>query len=704
MRAEWGLLLVALVACSAKSPRQLPARTVPPIALGYDAYRAFADWPRLRIGQRTQMRSTYDRAGGNEDADASHFLRQDAPDCNVTLDVAGHGVLSFVRTNHWHGSPWHYVVDGNDQVVSESSTANPNAPTDGTFLPAALFPAPLALTWSTTRGADLNWVPMPFANSFTLAYERTHYGTGYYIYQLVANDDDLTQPITTWQAAPPPDDVIQFFNRAGDDLSPADSIVHSGTIQPGANAHITLKGPARLRALSFTVAAADAASFGRAQIQMTWDALSRPSVDSPVSLLFATGSLFNRANSEYLVRSLPAVIHFSGGKVIFTLYFSMPFSATATIDLIPTDALAGSIDWQIKTEPYNDPPNWFGYFHATYVDQGTPTAGQDLLLLDTTTVENGGDWCGHLAGTSFTFSDQANLGTLEGDPRFFFDDSQTPQAQGTGTEEWAGGGDYWGGQTMTLPLAGHPVGAASPAAAINTEDQIESAYRFLIADAMPFGRNARIQLEHGGTDDSTEHYRTLVYWYGRPGACLQPTDTLHVSDSADEIAHDYVSPTASTPDTLTTRYEWGIDHIGATEVYPATTDSGRHMSGTSEFSIALAPNNSGALIRRKLDYGYSDQRAEVSIADDTPGAAFVDVGTWYLAGSNRCVFSDPPGELDAAQPVAQSSNRQWRDDEFLLPRALTSGRSSVRVRIQFSGGQAWSEYRYSVYSYVLPNQ
>ncbi len=28
-------------------------------------------------------------------------------------------------------------------------------------------------------------------------------------------------------------------------------------------------------------------------------------------------------------------------------------------------------------------------------------------------------------------------------------------------EEWGGGGDYWGGRNMTLPFAGHPVGAPS---------------------------------------------------------------------------------------------------------------------------------------------------------------------------------------------------------------------------------------------------
>src|SRR6476660_7532446 len=87
----------------------------------------------------------------------------------------------------------------------------------------------------------------------------------------------------------------------------------------------------------------------------------------------------------------------------------------------------------------------------------------------------------HFIGTSFIFSDRAVLSTLEGDPRFYFDDSLTPQAQGTGTEEWGVGGDYWGGRNMTLPFAGHPVGARNPEVAVSDDDRIESAYRFLLA-------------------------------------------------------------------------------------------------------------------------------------------------------------------------------------------------------------------------------
>src|SRR5690242_9067727 len=171
-----------LVQPSAPRPTA-PNADLPVIPVGLDAYRMWDAWPRQRIGVRAYMRSTYDRAGGNEGADASHFLYQLSETNNVTLDIAGPGILYFARYNHWHGSPWHYVVDGTDHVVEESSTVEPNRPVpDSVFLPAKVFAPPLALTWSVTQGADLSWVPIPFQSSFRMDYSRTHYGTGYYIY------------------------------------------------------------------------------------------------------------------------------------------------------------------------------------------------------------------------------------------------------------------------------------------------------------------------------------------------------------------------------------------------------------------------------------------------------------------------------------------------------------------------------------------
>ena len=101
-----------------------------------DAYRMWEKWAYQRIGARAYMRSTYDRNGGNEGADGSHFLYQLRDSFNVAFDVEGCGVMYFARYNHWHGSPWHYQVDGIDYIVEESSSRDPTHPIENaTFLP-----------------------------------------------------------------------------------------------------------------------------------------------------------------------------------------------------------------------------------------------------------------------------------------------------------------------------------------------------------------------------------------------------------------------------------------------------------------------------------------------------------------------------------------------------------------------------------------
>ncbi|HZV35578.1 MAG TPA: hypothetical protein VFB72_13475, partial [Verrucomicrobiae bacterium] len=259
------------------------------------------------------------------------------------------------------------------------------------------------------------------------------------------------------------------------------------------------------------------------------------------------------------------------------------------------------------------------------------------------------------------------------------------------------------------------------------EDKIHSAYRFLLADLMPFGKNARIQLEHGGENQSTEHYETVTYWYGLNSPSLVKTDTLQLGDTNSEALHAYNSPFASAPYEITSRYEWGVDHLQGREIYPVQTDMGRKTIGTSEFTLKLEPNNFGVLLRRKLDYSFPNQRAEVFVAGATPDAnhatrntqkdtdsSWQPAGTWYLAGANTCVYSNPKGELGATQHIVETSNRRFRDDEFLVPRDLTQGRSAIRVRIKFTpvniplfpgqplAEQAWSEIRYDAYCFVMP--
>ena len=69
-----------------------------------------------------------------------------------------------------------------------------------------------------------------------------------------------------------------------------------------------------------------------------------------------------------------------------------------------------------------------------------------------------------------------------------------------------------------------------------------------------------------------------------------------------------------------------------------------------------------------------DQRATVLVDG-------VAVGTWFVAGSNY--------------------NHAWREEDFLLPSAVTLGRSRVAVEIQFvSAADDWTEFQYQTHSIV----
>jgi hypothetical protein len=718
---------------------------LPKTPVGLDAYRMWDQWPTQRIGTRAYMRSTYDRAGGNEGADASHFLFANEENYNVTLDIKGKGVFYFFRANHWHGSPWHFIVDGKDNIISETGTSDPANASKvlkvANFIPEATFPRPLNWTWETTRGADLIWTPIPFEQTMQLAYSKTHYGTGYYIYHLYANEENLTQHISSFDMNKSPDkDVLDLFNRAGSDIAPKNISKKTGkiTLDKERIVFANIKATnSQVRALKFTIPIEKAFDLERMHLIVTWDDAKHPSIDAPLCLFFGAGTLYNREQQEYLVKGLPVNIKYDypNNKIELSCYYPMPFFKSAKFELAGIASGTSKIEYEIRYEPLKVKPNLSSYFHATYKDIPTPEPGKDMVYLDTQGIEGHQYWSGSFVGNSFIFSHDGNLGTLEADPRFFFDDSKTPQAQGTGTEEWGGGGDYWGGLNMTLPLAGHPCGTIKKESAKNEKDLIESAYRFLLADLMPFGKRAVIQFEHGGENLSTEHYECVSYWYGLPKPSLIKTDDLDVGNLASEKSHAYSSPEASKIDTISSRYEWGINvfplkvkgmskeqltaysALAGKDIYPEETADGRYTRGTSEFTVKISPDNHGVLLCRTLDYSFPNQTAEVFISTKTKGqkTLWEKVGIWYLAGSNTCVYSNPGGETDLRKLKVQTSNRKLRDDEFMIPARQTSGRSSLRMKIQyipnnqflspgipFPKESSWSELRYQIYSFVIP--
>ena len=462
------IMLGGTRAASAQKPD--PAKEPPTIPVGYDAFTQWEKWPYLRLGVRAYMKSTFDRTGGNHNADAAHFIRQTEENHGVVLDETGPGILWFVRHNHWHGSPWHYLVDGRETVVQESSTADPTDPLPGSvFMPQALFPEGLTYTWSTTEGADLSWVPIPFEERLQLNYERARYGTGYFIFwKVMPGLEHLSRLIDSWTGTrrdEPPREVLDLLGRSGTDIAPSGEGVTTRdgvfTLAPFETKTVLMddQGPAMVRRLALRVPVEDADRFAGARLRIYWDDREQPSVDAPLGLFFGTGSLMREPGQEYIVKSFPMTVKWEEDTFLFATYFPMPFHDSMRIEVAEMSGKTiEGIEWEVRHEPYTGPPNHVGLFHATYRDFPSPQPGRDLVLLDTRNVEGGGPWAGHFVGTTYIFTQRGNLRTLEGDPRFYFDDSRTPQVQGTGSEEWGGGGDYWGGRTMTLPFVGHPVG------------------------------------------------------------------------------------------------------------------------------------------------------------------------------------------------------------------------------------------------------
>jgi hypothetical protein len=78
------------------------------------------------------------------------------------------------------------------------------------------------------------------------------------------------------------------------------------------------------------------------------------------------------------------------------------------------------------------------------------------------------------------------------------------------------------------------------------------------------------------------------------------------------------------------------------------------------------------------------------------------------------LFGATGTEVKNEAPIVQTSNRRFREEEFLVPRRLTEGRSSIRVRIVPVGSpkplkpgdpaapRVWSELRYWAYAWTLP--
>ncbi|HEY3227850.1 MAG TPA: DUF2961 domain-containing protein [Roseiflexaceae bacterium] len=657
-----GATAVSAQAATTDTPVPPARKQPPPLYLGLDAYRHWDKLAYLEIGDRVWGQSTADPAGGNDDN--VHVLRALPDGQNVLLDQLGPGIVTFMRMQQDYGGPWSLYLDGaRAATVAATDLGQTNPAGD----PASAFPYPLSLQTSQSQGSSIVAAAIPFQRSIMWAAAGRN-GNFYALYRKLP----YGTPLPAWSSGAAIDDVVGMLRQVGDDIAPRDISSRRGAVDLAggtATPIATLPGPSQIRAITFRVPDAGKVRFGNARLRIYWDGETSPSVDAPIKFLAGDGAGVYQPADRPLVRGWLATAAGDGGTFMdFNLYWPMPFSVSARIE-IATDAPIEEVVWRIRYEPFAAAPGWWGTFHATYTSVPTPAPGQDMTFLDVT-------GSGKIVGTVVNFGTTDS--TLEGDPHIYIDDSRTPQIQVTGTEEWGLGGEYWNGGVQTsLPLGGLPSSTNNPPGA---DRDGAALYRFLIADSVPFNRRVVVRWEHGGANESTHAYRAAIFWYGARAQTALLTDDLLPADIPSSSAHHYQSPGASRYQ-LTAAYEYSVQS-------QLSTMAGVTLTTASSFTLALDPRNVGAFLRRTFDYCLPNQRADIYVDGQF-------AGTWYSAGA--------PGRVDAA-----GHRRCWREEEFPLSATLTSGKSSVGVRVAFvptadPPNRAWTEFRYQMYSFVMPS-
>jgi hypothetical protein len=637
------------------------ATFIPPLYLGLDAYRHWNKLSYLELGDRVEGQSTADPGGSN--ADNSHYMRVLPNGEYVLFDQTGPGIVAFMRMQENYGGPWNLSLDGKFiTTVGTGDLGQLNPVGEPTFA----FPYPLSLNPEESQGSSSIAGGIPFQQSMLWTSQQAN-GNFYALYRKLPYGTKLS----TWNDNAPAGDVVKFLRHSGSDIAPDGIPRIDGSIDlsRGTTPVVALPGPSQIRALTFRVPFDEMVPFGNARLLIYWDGEVNPSVDAPIKFMIGDGAGVYQPGKRPLVQGLLAGSAGDGSTFMdFNLYWPMPFSKSARVAIVSQDSLK-NIAWHVRYEPFLDPPSWWGTFHATYASVPAPVPGQDMMFLDVS-------GSGKMVGTVINFT--APDTTLEGDPRIYIDDSLTPQIAVTGTEEWGLGGNYWNeGMQTTLPLGGLPSSINNPP---GTNHDGAALYRFLVADSVPFNRHLVVRWEHGGVDESTHPYRSVVFWYGTPVQTALLSDEVLPASISSRAAHTYTSLNEHTYQ-LTSAYEYLVHS-------PLSTATGSTMTRVSSFTMALDPRNEGAFLRRTFDYCVPNQRANIYIDGQF-------AGTWYSAGVS-------------SRTDSEGHSRCWREEDFPLADSLTAGKTSVRVRIEFvptinPQNSAWTAFSYQMYSFVLPD-
>lgn len=576
------LATLVFVSSAAAAPR-------PP----WEAWLDPRELPRLPAGDQVLLRSSHCPDGCRFDRTSdgdTRFLRVENGEA-VIFDEPGAGAVVRIWMTQGPGvsAPLDPTIRIRVRLDGEE------APRIDLPLPALFdgstppFTPPLAFDRETSSGGNVSYVPIPYRRGCKISLigaERERIW-----FQISFHRLAQAGGIATFTGQEDLAAARALLGRAGMDPWPESLRTRAGTatLVPGATVRLDrATGAGALRRLRLRTSER---GMERLRLRLTFDGELR--ADLPLGDFFAARRAAVAPRALLVGRDVEGFLY---------SYFPMPFFAGAVVELRDAGAPGAPparVDWQLGWSAEAPAPD-SGLFGAAGRVEGEHAPASDLPLL---ALRGRGKWLGLWAEIGSVRTPSREI--LEGDERVFLDGSRHPGIYGTGVEDLFNGGFYFDRGPFALPFHGAPAHRIT-----STGEDVTSAYRLFLPDAIPFRSALRARLEAGPTGNLPLRARAVAWYYTRPDPALVPVDRLDLAGGASREEHAYETTAPAACAAFTSRFEGGP--LTAPEE-PATS-CGFSTPGGRERFVLSRPSPQGAVrLRRRLDVLAPNPAADVYV-------------------------------------------------------------------------------------------
>jgi hypothetical protein len=455
-------------------------------------------------------------------------------------------------------------------------------------------------------------------------------------------------------------------------------------IEPGSSAAIfDQKGKGSIAAIHLKLEPFTAETFYHTYIRMSWDNLSQPAVDVPISYFFGGGGWKDQFQDKTLTTLL---FGFNAQAHTFYCYFPMPYFEKAKIEIVNKSTVSiNELSYTISVKPASVasyPKDNTGYFMAKVTADscsgGKKVVGSPKVYskpFETAFKETGH---GHVVAIAMFSGNYWE----DGDEFTYIDGSNTPQIHGDGTEDdfnqgWAGGKyqkPFWG--SLNNGVKG------------SYRLHLNEPYIFYDSIDMRFENTSAKYRENSprkrmGTLDTVVETEFMV-WYYKANApfALHLTDSIDIGNTVSEKQHAFAIAGQTRRETLTDCF----DSYESADNYSENKDDGRAFNKSISFNAAISANNQGVRLRNKINRkGNGIQMANVYV----DGIKIPQ--PWYILSYS-----------DQAAKESRSFDG-WFESEYEIPVKYTKNKRNLRIRIEYvrAVNNELNSYLMKVYSYSL---